>query len=226
MIRATLLCIIVMTASGCGQPSATEPQSESPSVSAPDTTAPDTVTPTDTGDGSASEPDSNADEQVALKIASFDELQSAIESSKGRIVVVDYWSTQCPPCMKEFPGLVALHRKYPSSQVRCISVSLDYENLPGFSVEDARDAAMEFLETQNATLENFILNEDSLVIMDEKLKIAAIPAVFVFGTDGKLARQFDESLGEPFTYEKHVTPFVTELVKQSFPADSPASTNE
>ena len=40
------------------------------------------------------------------------------------------------------------------------------------------------------------------------------------GVDGKLARMFDESSGESFTYEKDVTPFVKELASQSFSAET------
>jgi thiol-disulfide isomerase/thioredoxin len=165
-------------------------------------------------------------ETVQLTIATFDELQALIEASKGRIVVVDYWSTSCPPCMTEFPGLVAIHNELPRDQVRCVSASLDYEGLADFPIEECRQAALEFLEQQKSTLDNFILSENSLTVMDDKLKIGSIPAVFVFGADGKLARLFDESSGESFTYEKDVTPFVKELVSQSFPADSTPAGNK
>ena len=165
-------------------------------------------------------------ETVDLTIATFDELQASIATSIGKVVVVDYWSTSCPPCMTEFPGLVAIHNELPHDQVRCISASLDYEGLVDFPIEAARKSALEFLEQQQATLNNFILSEDSLTVMDDKLKIASIPAVFVFGVDGKLARMFDESSGESFTYEKNVTPFVRELVSQSFSAESEGTTDE
>lgn len=163
---------------------------------------------------------------VGLTIATFEELQASIEASKGKIVVVDYWSTSCPPCMTEFPGLVSIHNELPHDQVRCISASLDYEGLEDFPIEEARKSALEFLEQQKSTLDNFILSDESLTVMDDKLKIASIPAVFVFGVDGKLARLFDESSGEVFTYEKDVTPFVTELVSQSFVTDSEAVDDE
>ncbi len=157
---------------------------------------------------------------VDLKVVSFDELQTSIAGSEGKIVIVDYWSTSCPPCMKEFPGLVALHNELPHDQVRCVSASLDYDGLPDYPIEDCRKAALEFLEQTGSTLDNFILSDESLTVMDDKLKIASIPAVFVFDVDGKLARQFDESDGESFTYEKDITPFVTELVSQSFSGES------
>ena len=124
--------------------------------------------------------------------------------------------------MTEFPGLVAIHNELPHDQVRCVSASLDYEGLADYPMEECRKSSLEFLERQKSTLDNYILSEDSLTVMDDKLKIASIPAVFVFDVDGKLARQFDESDGEPFTYEKDITPFVKELVAKSFPTATPA----
>ena len=217
MVRASnwLCCLfgIVFVVAGCGQQA--EPD---PSQDATATTSESNLT--------APEPSVEQAESVEITIATFDELQASIVESKGKVVVVvDYWSTSCPPCLTEFPGLVAIHNELPHDQVRCVSASLDYEGLADFPVEEARKLALEFLEQQKATLDNFILSEDSLTVMDDKLKIASIPAVFVFGVDGKLARMFDESSGESFTYEKDVTPFVRDLVAQSFSAET-GSTNE
>ena len=51
-------------------------------------------------------------------------------------------------------------------------------------MEACRKSSLDFLKTKNATLDNYILSEDSLTVIDDKLKIASIPAVFVFGVDG------------------------------------------
>ena len=210
----SLCCLfgIVFVVAGCGQ----KADPESPEVTAPVTGS----------DLNAPEPSVEQSESVGITVATFDELQASITASKGQIVVVDYWSTSCPPCMKEFPGLVALHSELPHDQVRCVSASLDYEGLSDYPIEDCRKSALEFLEQQKATLDNFILSEDSLAVMDDKLKIGSIPAVFVFGVDGKLARMFDESSGESFTYEKDVTPFVKELVSQSFATEATSADTE
>ena len=224
MLRTVIssICFVAVATAlaGCQQESVDEPsaivnQSESANNS-PDSPQPTTDPVSDEGASA---------EKVQLTIATFDELQVSIKASKGKIVVVDYWSTSCPPCMTEFPGLVAIHNELPHYQVRCVSASLDYEGLADFPIEEARKSALDFLEQQKATFDNFILSEDSLTVMDDKLKIASIPAVFVFGIDGKLARMFDESSGESFTYENDVTPFVNELVSQSFSAAA-ASVNE
>lgn len=225
MSRISLYCFclagFLLSSSGCQEGPATESQSQAPEPAAPETESPEQpvepVAPVADEDESAT---------VQLTTVTFDELQEKIAAAKGKVVVLDYWSTSCTPCLTEFPGLVAIHKEFPHDQVKCISASLDFEALPDFPLEEARKAPLEFLEQQQAKFDNYILSEDSLVVIDEKLKIASIPAVFVYGPDGKLAKEFNESTGETFTYEKDITPFVKELVASSFSSDSTPAKNE
>ena len=54
-------------------------------------------------------PDPSAAERaVRLTIVDFDGIQQQIAKHKGQVVVMDAWSTSCPPCMKEFHNLVEL----------------------------------------------------------------------------------------------------------------------
>jgi thiol-disulfide isomerase/thioredoxin len=68
------------------------------------------------------EADEDADD-VTLDILTWDEVAELPGQHPGKVVVMDLWATYCPPCVAEFPHLVALQREYPE-QVRCISVSL------------------------------------------------------------------------------------------------------
>src|SRR5215475_10336975 len=47
----------------------------------------------------------------------------AIETRKGRPVVISMWATWCGPCVEEFPMLVALART--QKDVAVVSISLD-----------------------------------------------------------------------------------------------------
>jgi thiol-disulfide isomerase/thioredoxin len=49
----------------------------------------------------------------------------SFEDFKGKIVVVDFWATWCPPCREEIPGDIELQKKYGPEGVVIVGVSLD-----------------------------------------------------------------------------------------------------
>ena len=62
---------------------------------------------------------------VELTAASHQKITETVAAHKGKVVVVDVWSTTCIPCMKEFPHLVALHKQHGADKLACLSVSTD-----------------------------------------------------------------------------------------------------
>lgn len=138
-----------------------------------------------TGQSHAQQPGDSASTAVALKIADFDEVQKIVATHRGQVVVLDCWSTSCPPCIEEFPKLVALHRNYPSSKLACISLSFDFEGLG--KPEDVQADVLKFLRSQNATFENLLGGEASDVLL-KKMQLASIPAMFVYDQQGEVHR--------------------------------------
>ena len=46
---------------------------------------------------------------------------------KGKVVIVDFWATWCPPCRAELPGLIALQKKYGKDGLVIIGISCDQD---------------------------------------------------------------------------------------------------
>ena len=124
--------------------------------------------------------------------------------------------------MKEFPGLVDLHKRY-QEQVACVSLSCDYSGIKAKPPETYHEKVLAFLTKQEATFDNVLSSLESDELCLEKYDVFGPPAVFVYDRNGKLIKRFhneqeeyaDKEKGkEGFTYEDDVTPFIEGLMKE------------
>ena len=49
----------------------------------------------------------------------------ALSAYKGKVVLLDFWATWCPPCKKEIPGFIELYTSYRSRGFVVLGVSMD-----------------------------------------------------------------------------------------------------
>ncbi len=49
----------------------------------------------------------------------------ALKQWQGKIIVLNFWATWCPPCREEMPELSELHTEYQDKNVVVIGISLD-----------------------------------------------------------------------------------------------------
>ncbi len=133
----------------------------------------------------------------SLKYPAFVARLTEAKSKNYRYSLVDAWASNCGPCKENFPHLIEMNRKYAGKGLQVISLSLD-------DVSDAKavEEARKFLEEKKATFLNVLLDEEFGVGFD-KLDISAIPAVFVYGPDGKLVKKYTmDDPNNQFTYEQ------------------------
>ena len=154
---------------------------------------------------------------IVLTAGTWDNVLEQVKANKGRIVVVDIWSTSCLPCMTEFPNLVELQKTH-GDKIACISFNVDYVGIKSKPAEFYRERVQAFLNKQKATFPNILCTVESDKVF-EKLELSSIPAVYVFDAEGKEVKRFDDSLledgeEEAFTYKADINPFVKSLVDQ------------
>ena len=194
--KRTLLCLTYFALLGCN-----------------DTGPPEQIAPpaTTAADAPAAEP------AVTLEVKSWDGIQQVVAQQKGKVVVLDLWSTWCEPCMREFPNLVQLHRAH-TDDVVCLSFNLDYSGVADEPPESFRDSVFEFLDKQRATFTNALSSAAADDVFN-RLDLGSVPAVLVYGRDGQLVKRFDNDDGaygdEGFTYKDHVLPLVDSLLAET-----------
>lgn len=61
----------------------------------------------------------------ASSATSPDGKPQALEQWRGRILVVNFWATWCPPCREEMPALSRLSDKFAGKNVQFIGIAID-----------------------------------------------------------------------------------------------------
>jgi thiol-disulfide isomerase/thioredoxin len=124
-------------------------------------------------------------QEISLRRVSFEQWKQELAGLRGRIVVVDLWATWCAPCVERFPHMVQLYHQYGNRGVTFVALCLDDHN-----DQQAVAAAQRFLQKQNATFRNYLMDEN-IPQAFEKLGLVGIPAVFLYDRTGRQVRNFN-----------------------------------
>jgi thiol-disulfide isomerase/thioredoxin len=95
---------------------------------------------------------------------------------QGKVIVVNYWATWCPPCRIETPGLVNVANEYRSRGVEMVGVTLD---------EDL-EAVPPFIEKYKISYEILLPGGDPNTGSAEM----ALPTTFLYDKNGRLAKKY------------------------------------
>ena len=101
----------------------------------------------------------------------------SIASRKGKVVLLDFWATWCPPCRAELPNVIATYAKHHGEGFEIIGVSLDSD----------RDKLDAFLKQQEGmTWPQYFDGKGWGNLLAAKYGVEAIPFALLIGPDGKI----------------------------------------
>ena len=52
-----------------------------------------------------------------------------ISKWRGKILIINFWATWCPPCLKEIPDFIALQNEYVDKNVQFVGIAIDTPEL-------------------------------------------------------------------------------------------------
>jgi len=50
-----------------------------------------------------------------------------LDNLRGKVVLVNFWATSCPGCIKEMPGMVETYQQYKARGFEIIAVAMSYD---------------------------------------------------------------------------------------------------
>ena len=66
-------------------------------------------------------------ELINFTLPGLDGKNHALDEWRGRVIVLNFWATWCPPCREEIPLLIELQKKRAAGGLQVVSVAIDNE---------------------------------------------------------------------------------------------------
>jgi peroxiredoxin len=93
---------------------------------------------------------------------------------KGKVVLLNFWATWCPPCRFEIPNFVDFYSKYHDKGFEIIGISVDDNNIEGVK---------SFIKKENINYPVVMYNYKNMKSLGE---IVAVPTSILINKEGKI----------------------------------------
>jgi peroxiredoxin len=98
--------------------------------------------------------------------------QWSLKALKGKVVLLNFWATWCPPCRKEMPDLEALGKQFEAQGLVVLSIT-----------DDDPEKVKFYIQKQNITYPVLL---DAGSTLNKQFRVHGIPKSFLYDRDGKL----------------------------------------
>ncbi|GMU25061.1 MAG: hypothetical protein AMXMBFR13_51320 [Phycisphaerae bacterium] len=126
-----------------------------------------------------------------------------LDDHRGRVVLVNFWATWCPPCRAELPALSAVAKKYGSQGLETVGISVD---------DEAGEQLRSFITERGIPYPILIAEGVSLPV-----DVSVIPITLLVDREGRVARRYQ---GE--VTERELNPAIEHLLAEAQPTAAAA----
>ncbi len=105
------------------------------------------------------------------------------KSTKGKYLIINFWATWCPPCLKEIPTFVKFYEK---NKDRILILGLNYEQADKIAI-------LEFNDTFMVNYPIILFDDKNRTQFERFGEIVGMPTTYIYGPNGNLV---DYQIGE------------------------------
>ena len=130
---------------------------------------------------------------VSLDTVSADAIKALHTNADGNVRLIQFWSTRCAACVKEFAGIQDIYRMYSDRNFELVVVSMNKPN--------EKPAVTQWLEKTHATSRNLLFDSENTAALqkafDPKWEAGAeVPYTILLDADGNVLYQTDEPVDQ------------------------------
>ncbi len=124
-----------------------------------------------------------------------------LSAFNGKLVLLNFWATWCPPCLRELPALDRLQQRLGSDRFEVVAVALDQKGYAG---------AREFYDRLN--IKHLELYVGTVEAFGKEFPVDVFPANFMIDADGRV-------LSFMRSYADWDAPEAEQMIRQLLPAE-------
>lgn len=115
-------------------------------------------------------------EPLELSFTTVDGRKFDLADLRGKVVLIDFWATWCPPCVEEVPELVEIYGKFQDRGFEIVGISLDTD----------RSTLEKFTGLNKMTWPQFFDGKGWDNELAQRFKIQSVPTMWLLDREGKL----------------------------------------
>lgn len=112
----------------------------------------------------------------------------ALSDLRGKVVMLDFWATWCPPCQEEMPSLVKLAKEYESQGLVFVAASRDDDDVK-------EEVVRQFVDRFLPELAPYVVYANDEVAT--AFKVEALPTLYFLDREGKVTDAVRGMMSEP-----------------------------
>ena len=125
-----------------------------------------------------------------FKLKTYDGKVISLDKFKGKVVLVNFWATWCPPCRAEIPDFLKVYKKYKSKGFEIVGIALD---------ETGWSDVKPFMENMKINYPIVLGDQQTVMLYGG---IEAIPTTFIVDKKGNIIDRHIGMLPQTILEEK------------------------
>ncbi|MGD8925295.1 MAG: TlpA disulfide reductase family protein [Thioalkalispiraceae bacterium] len=134
-----------------------------------------------------------------FSLKDVDNKQHRIADWDGKVLIINFWATWCPPCRREIPAFIELEEKYREQGFSIVGVALD-----------SRQAAIDYVDPMGINYPILVGDIDGIALSQQYgNKLGVLPYTVIIDRQGTIRHVFarEVHLDE---VEKLITPLLSQ----------------